>query len=989
MKPLATTPAAPRLSPPIAPGVPHRCDNSPAVPREARSAAPRRLFSSWLLVLAVVVTGTSANLAFAADPPPSDEHFETQIRPLLARRCQGCHGHEKQQGGLRLDTREGLKKGGDGGPVLEPEKLADSRLLAVLTHEGELKMPPKEPLPAAELALLKEWILQGAPFPADSAPTLVAPASAQGIAAQQTQHWSLRPITQPPLPPATHPAWEQSPVDRFLSARLASAGLAPSPRVDRRTWLRRVTFDLLGLPPTPAEVAEFLQDPAPDAEAEARVVDRLLAAPQYGERWGRHWLDVARYADTKGYVFTEERKYPFSYTYRDYVIAAFNADLPYNRFVQEQLAADLLDRGGDPKPLAALGFLTLGRRFGNNQLDIIDDRIDVVTRGLMALTVTCARCHDHKYDGIPTADYYALGGVFASSTEPGDLPLIGDPQQGAAYQEFLRELEVRERAHTAYVEQQQAATLAQLRRQTPGYLIAAATDKSAEFLQKIGLSFGPDDLRPAIITRWKGYITGTAREHHPVFAPWTALAALPADQFAPQAAEKLAALARDPAEGEPRINMLVRQKLAGLKPESLADVAKAYGELFATVVKQWEELTTPKPDAPAPAPSPTALPDPAAEELRQVVFIPEGPLGLPPDELRRLFNRDVRNKSSELKKQVDSWKATSPAAPPRAMALNDLPQPVDGQILVRGNPGRPGDKVPRRFLALLSPGEAPPFQRGSGRAELAEAITSPSNPLTSRVLINRVWMHHFGQPLVATPGDFGSRGLAPSHPELLDWLASRFMAEGWSLKWLHRQIVLSAAYAQVSTSRSEGEALDPENRLVWRMNRRRLEFEALRDNLLAVTGRLDHSMTGRAVDLFTQPFTPRRTVYGFIDRQDLPGTFRTFDFASPDVSTPQRPTTTVPQQALYTLNSPFVLELAQGAARQWLATLPGGTLPTDPAASAALVTNLYNQFLSRAPQSLEISEAAEFLATAEGDPLQKLEQLTQALLLSNEFQFID
>jgi len=923
----------------------------------------------------------------AADTRAADELFEKQIRPVLARRCQGCHGHEKQQGGFRLDTREGLLKGGDSGAVLEREQLENSRLLAVLTHEGDLKMPPKERLPDDELALLREWIVQGAHFPVETEPARLLPASPEGIASQQAGHWSLKPVTQPPLPSPSASGWEQTPVDHFIGSRLAAAGLGPAPRADRGTWLRRVTFDLLGLPPTPAEVDDFLADPSPTAEA--RVVDRLLASPHYGERWGRHWLDVARYADTKGYVFTEERKYPFSYTYRDYVIAALNADLPYNRFLQEQLAADLLDLGGDPKPLAALGFLTLGRRFGNNQLDIIDDRIDVVTRGLMALTVTCARCHDHKYDGIPTADYYSLGAVFASSTEPGDLPLIGDPQQGAAYQEFLRELAVREQAHNQYLEEQQAASLAQLRRQTPGYLIAAATDKSAEFLQKIGLSFGPDDLRPAIITRWKGYLAATAREHHPVFAPWTSLSRLPADQFAPQAAAALAPLATEPAEGQPRLNRLVREKLSALRPESLADVAKAYGELFSSVLKQWEELTTPREGEPTPNPPPGALPDPAAEELRQVLFIAEGPLGLPADELRRLFNRDVRNKASELKKQVDSWKASSPAAPPRAMVLNDLPQPVEGHILIRGNPGRVGEAVPRRFLQLLSATAAPPFQRGSGRAELAEAIVNPANPLTARVLVNRVWMHHFGQPLVATPGDFGSRGLPPTHPELLDWLAARFVAEGWSWKWLHRQIVLSATYAQASTSRPEGEAVDPENRLLWRMNRRRLEFEALRDNLLAVTGRLETRQAGRPVDLFSQPFTARRTVYGFIDRQDLPGTFRTFDFASPDVSVPQRPTTSVPQQALYTLNSPFVLELAQSAARQVLAALPEGRLPTDPSAVGALVSGLYGQFLSRPPEPLEQEEARQFLATAEGEPLQKLEQFLQALLLSNEFQFID
>jgi len=388
-----------------------------------------RLASSCFLVLLCAAsvkaagdmpaTKPSANQAF---PPASIEFFESRVRPILADRCLKCHGEKKQSSGLRLDSREAALKGGDNGPALVLAKPDESLLIQAVAHtHAELKMPPSEKLPEPAIATLRQWVTLGAPWPAAATQ---APASTVNAVAAAA-HWAFRPIKKVAPPVPADRAWVRSPVDAFVLARLKAAGISPSPAASKRTLIRRATVDLLGIPPTAEEVDAFEADQSPDAFA--RLVDRLLSSPRYGERWGRHWLDVARYADTKGYVFTQDRSYPFAYTYRDYVVSAFNADLGYDQFVIEQLAGDQVAKGKDKRPLAGLGFLTVGRRFLLDQNEIIDDRIDVVSRGFLGLTVTCARCHDHKFDPIPTEDYYSLYGVFASSVEPADLPLLEEP----------------------------------------------------------------------------------------------------------------------------------------------------------------------------------------------------------------------------------------------------------------------------------------------------------------------------------------------------------------------------------------------------------------------------------------------------------------------------------------------------------------------------------------------------------------------------------
>src|SRR5579885_560826 len=433
----------------------------------------RTLFT--LLALAALGLPAAAEPAKPATPAEAAEFFEKRVRPVLVENCQACHGDKKQRGGLRLDSRAALLKGGENGPAVAPGDPGKSRLIQAVRHAGDLKMPPKKQLPAEAVEALAAWVKMGAPWPE-------TPQAAQGDplspAAARDRHWAFRPVRKPVLPAVRHEGWVRTPVDRFILARLEEKGHRPAPPADRRTLLRRITFDLIGLPPTPEEVDAFLNDPSPDAYE--KVVDRLLASPHYGERWGRHWLDVARYADTKGYVFTDERRFPFSYTYRDWVIRSLNEDLPYDQFVLQQLAADQLlpltlssppaaggegrVGGDDKRSLAAMGFLTLGRRFLNNPHDIIDDRIDVVCRGLMGLTVACARCHDHKYDPISQKDYYALYGVFASSVEPKELPVLMEPTPSPAYRAYEKELAVLQKAVDDYREAHKAELAARNRK---------------------------------------------------------------------------------------------------------------------------------------------------------------------------------------------------------------------------------------------------------------------------------------------------------------------------------------------------------------------------------------------------------------------------------------------------------------------------------------------------------------------------------------------
>jgi cytochrome c553 len=898
------------------------------------------------------------------------EFFESKVRPALATHCISCHGPKAQKGGLRLDSREALLRGGESGPVIVEGDPESSLLVDAIAYESAPKMPPKGKLTADVLDDLKEWVKQGAPWPESS------PTTQEQEKAPSGRSWAFRPITNPPYPLVSDAKWPRTSVDWFVLRKLDAAGLKPSKAADRRTLIRRWSYTLIGLPPTPEEVAAFEQDRSPDAEQ--RVVDRLLASPHYGERWGRHWLDVARYADTKGYVFFEDKEYPWAYTYRDYVVRSLNEDKPYDRFVMEQIAADRLALGDDRRVLAALGFLTVGGRFMNNVQDILDDRIDVTTRGLMGLTVSCARCHDHKFDPIPTADYYALYGVFASSVEPSVPPLLGPPPETEEYRKFEVELKRREAEFETFVASTYHRLIDGAKRRAGEYLLAAHAAKDKPKTDEFMLIADGHDLNPAMIARWRAVLDRTRRQHDPVFAPWHALAALKPGDFPAKSAAILDEMARRGDRGK-RINPVLLKALIDSHPGTLNDVADVYERVLNRTEGIWVDA---KSRAKLERKKPGPLPDESYEALRKVFHGPDGPPSLPRsaiDELGLFPDRPSQDRYQDLKRAVDTWRATGAGAPPRAMTLVDLPHPIEPKVFVRGNPNTQGPVVPRRFLSALSDVSAEPFDEGSGRLELARAIVDRKNPLTARVLVNRVWMHHFGEPLVDTPGDFGSRSDPPANPELLDHLATAFMNDGWSLKALHRRIALSAAFRQSSDDRPEGRRIDPENRWLWRMNRRRLDWESTRDFLLAIAGRLDPNVGGPAVKEALETGSRRRTLYGAIDRLNVPGLYRSFDFPDPSTTAPQRVETSVPPQALFFMNHPLARESAAGLmAREDVKRQP----TTD-----ARLDRSYAVLFGRPPDPRERAALREFLGPnpAEAD----WQRLAQSLLLCNEFAFID
>ena len=962
-----------------------------AAPQRGR-VAPRLLLAallglSWL-------AGRAGSAAAAAEAPAAEhlEHFERHVRPLLVEKCQGCHGEGKQFAGLRLDSRAGFLSGGDAGPALVPGRPDESELFLRLRHaDEEVRMPPPESgarLTAEQIGAIEAWIVAGAAWPE-------TPPTGTSVAEKQKNHWAFQPLSQVP-PGALDPAF----IDRLIDTRLAGAGLARAPEADRRTLIRRISYDLTGLPPEPEEVAAFVADPSPDAYE--KLVDRLLASPRYGEQQGRHWLDVARYSDTKGYVYgREERFFVHAPVYRDWVIGAFNDDLPYDRFVTLQLAADRVCGEGDPD-LAALGFLTTGRRFLGVTPDIVDDRIDVLTRGLLGLTVGCARCHDHKYDPVATADYYGLYGVFTSSYEK-LVPVRAAAGAAAPTAEFTAELAKRRRALDEGSLRLRAESSERFRARVADYLFA-----QTELRKYPELGFdqiiAKDDLIAAIVRRWQAFLNPDRAAGDPVFSLLVALLPLQPEGFPEAAAAKVAELKAAGAPIHPRIAAAFETP-----PGSFREVADRYGKVFAEIDAAWKQRCAQA--VAASAAVPTALPDAADEQLRQTLYGPTSPCTIPDEpiaNIETLMDSDSINQIWNLQNELDRWVMPQPESAPQALALFDRGTPQDAQIFKRGNPANKGHVVPRRLPAAATGGDQGAFADGSGRLELARQIIAPTNPLAARVWVNRVWRQHFGRGLVETPSDFGLRAEAPSHPELLDALAAGLIADGWSTKRLHRRIVTSHTYRQQSgrvAGAASAEAIDPENRLLWRMPVRRLEWEPFRDTLLIVSGDLDTAARGgRGSDVLAAgPGPHRRSVYCVVDRQFVPGVMSVFDFANPDLHMPKRLETTVPQQSLFALNHPFVAERARSLVRKlW---------PQESGEEAgAGVDRIWQAVYQRPPTSDEREGAIAFLESApllpppappppaeEGKPappapplpLSPREQLVQALLLSNELLFVD
>jgi mono/diheme cytochrome c family protein len=818
----------------------------------------------WPFAVLVLVSILTAASAAPAEAPPSAEGvalFETSIRPLLVEHCYACHsaGAKRLRGGLRLDSEQGWLKGGDLGPAVKPGDPEESLLIAAVRHEDEqLKMPPKGKLAAAEIALLTRWVAMGAPAPRGD----VALKGTRGAGVDiegGREFWAFRPPADPPMPDVADAGWCCNGLDRFVLAALEAKGLAPAPAADRRTLIRRATFDLTGLPPKPEEVDAFLGDEAPDAFA--RVVERLLASPHYGERWGRHWLDLARYADSNG--LDENVAHGNAWRYRDYVIAAFNADKPYHQFVLEQLAGDLLPAAAVDPPavhherLIATGFLALGPKVlaepdeRKMEMDIVDEQVDTVGRTFFGMTLGCARCHDHKFDPIATADYYGLAGVFKST-------------------------------------------------------------RTMETFKKVA--------------KWY--------EH--------SLAAAPD-------------LARKSAHD---------QKVAAAN-HMLQD-------LVAT----------------------------ANEQLRY-----EGGEGFElPKMAEKLYPRETR---AELKRLRDELAALAKSAPEMPAAMGVAEGSVaDTPLLIRGSYLTPGALVPRRVPRVLASGDPCSFTAAqSGRLELARWLTTADHPLTSRVMVNRIWRWHFGQGLVATPDNFGALGARPSNPALLDWLAHRFTASGWSIKAMHRLIMLSSAYQMASDENSRAAQIDPENRLNWRMNVRRLEAEEIRDSLLAVAGSLDRRMGGSLLAVKNRAYffdhtskdattydSLRRSVYLPVVRNHLYDVFQLFDYADPSVTSGDRATTTVAPQALFMINGDLVLQSARD-----LATALFAQQALD---DAGRIVRLYETAYGRPPAAAESRRAAVYLdrfarvlqaqekASADARRLEAWQALCQVILASNEFVFI-
>lgn len=774
-----------------------------------------------------------------AEPKFTDEdyeYFERKIRPLLSARCYECHSSQAEtvHAGLRLDSASDLHRGGDAGAVLVPGEPLNSLLIESIQYEGDIQMPPEGKLPQAEIDALVAWVERGAPFP-PSSKAAERPDGRIDFEAGR-EFWSFQPVTEQPLPKITNKSWPRRRIDSFVLAAMEREGLQPAPEADRLTLIRRLSFDLTGLPPTPDEVQEFIADDAPGAYE--RLVERLLQSPRYGEKWGRMWLDLARYTDMTA-SWLEQKGEP--YLYRDWVVQAFNENVPYDEFVHRQLATDLMPETG-PEDMPALGFLGLSPSYWKELLlpseiikvivaDEWEERVGALSQTFLGLTVACARCHDHKFDPISTEDYYALAGVIASCRLKG-RPLIEE-----------------------------------------------------ELYQPVRLA--------------KAEVANLQAE----------------------------------------IAKLKKMKAKENEPDPQIKVA----ELTAKIKEI--EASTPYYDAPL-----------ASAVSNESLFVVRA--GKLPEEGTKLEYRD---------------------------GAQDLP------VFIRGNPNRTGEVVPRRFLTVLS--ESPqPFENGSGRLELAQAITTGNAAaLAARVLVNRVWLAHFGQGLVSTPSNFGQQGDRPSHPELLDDLAARFIAGGWSIKDLHREIVLSATWRQSSGYDPQKAEIDPDNRWLSRMHRRRLDFEQWRDAMLSASGQLDLTIGGPSLPL-EDPKNQRRTLYATIHRHEMSTTLQIHDFPDPNAHSPQRSMTTTALQGLFALNGPLLTTQSEALVKRLNDEFGAGERASQELAELdqAKINRAYWLLFSRAPSGHELQLGLDFLSQPAGKAhAAAWQQYAHVLLASNSFLFVD
>ena len=1006
------------------------------------------------------------------------EFFEREVRPILANRCYECHGPELEEakGGLRFDSHEALLMGGDSGPAVEPGDPDLSLLIEAVRYEGFYNMPPQSKLPDEEIAVIEDWVTRGAPWPhVDESE--IRQAGGFDIEARRDSHWAWHPPQETQPPAVVDESWPRDDIDRYILARLEAEGLAPSPEADRRTLIRRLYFDLIGLPPTPEEVQAFVDDPAPDAYE--KVVEHLLASERFGERWGRHWLDLARYCETGGHEFD----YPIEHAwhYRDYVIRAFNNDLPYNQFVIEQIAGDLVEQPrineqeGYNESILGTGFWFFNEwKHGpvdpiKEEMDYIDNRIDVMSKTFLGMTVSCARCHDHKFDAISTQDYYALAGYLAS-THRQDVLL--DPhgtianvtgQIQAVCQGADERLLAALPPATPEEGQRFAAALAapagqpweaplvtpmagthplwlwQRMSQAPPENWAAELAVASEQVTATQNQYNSEEERSVLYEDFEqnGFGNWTATGHAFGDSPtrsneWNARGggvelATPGLAHSGRFSHREQGVLRSPTftithpqvlwrvagqncsvrviienyrydvynallyegclleiETEGNMQWLTQAGSIGhylgfqahLEIVDHGDgwiavdeirfsegvIPQTYGNAFA------QEVLAAAPDSreafiaaygTAWQNALTAVREGGARDDQVELVNWALAHGLVPgvnDELRGTIEQ-ARVRREELGGQL--------VAPVYALGMVDA-LPEDLPISVRGNPHVEGDLAPRQLLSALQIPRQPLPEDSSGRMQLALEIVDPANPLTTRVMVNRVWHHLFGQGIVPTPDNFGLQGIPPSHPELLDHLALRFMREGWSTKQLIRNIVLSNTYRQASLP-TAGDQADPENRLLHRQNLRRLEGEAIRDSLLAISGRLDTAMYGPSVPIHITPFMAgrgrpdhsgeldglgRRSIYIEVRRNFLSPFMLTFDTPAPATTIGERSVSNVPAQSLILMNDPFVLQQATRWAEQLLAR---GDLPFE-----QRLDRLYQEAYGRSPTPEEQATLSGF-----------------------------
>lgn len=932
----------------------------------------RRGTLTWCLLLGWAACGQ------AAEPTAADlEFFETKVRPLLVTHCYDCHSEAKKiQGNLRLDLASGWLEGGDSGPAIVPGEPDNSPLILAIRYTGsDIEMPPKGKLPAEDIQLLEEWVKRGAPAPSPAAPQPSKKRELDLTAARQ--FWAYRPLAAPAIPQSAAVTKSHSAIDHFVVLRLEQAQLRLNPPADKATLLRRLTFDLHGLPPTPDEITSFIADTTSDATE--KLVDRLLDSPRFGERWGRHWLDIVRYGESltlRGFILPE------AWRYRDYVIDHFNNDRPYDQFLREQIAGDLLPHTDLPqqqRQLIATTFLTLGNTNLEEQdkaqldMDVVDEQLDTIGKAFLAQTIGCARCHDHKFDPIPTRDYYALAGILRNSqalthanvSQWMEVPLPLPPEMEAQFAQQATQLAEKQAALNA-VKQQVAALKEQL---TPGSSSPGVIP--ANTLAGIVV----DDVQAKKIGDWKtsqvikpyveqGYLhddNSGKGDKTLTFAPQlpangkyeVRLAYSPGDSRSRKVPVTIFS-----ADGEREI-LVDQQETPPINGKFLSLGTYQFevtGQSFVLIANAGTQghvtadavLFIPQQPVPQVATSDSEKPasTPTAQDPALVAQ-----LTARQDELK------------QLTADLTDWQRST-AKRPMVMTLVERPQITDTAVHIRGSVHTLGETVPRGFLQVVTyntPPQLPP--QHSGRLELAQWLTTPENPLPARVMVNRVWHWLFGQGLVRTPDNFGTTGEAPSHPELLDHLALRFQKNGWSTKQLIREIVLSQTYQQASTESQRGLQADPENRLLWRMNRKRLEAEALRDTLLAISGQLEFSMGGSLVppttssDFGLQLNSPRRSVYLPVLRNSIPELFEAFDGADPSLVVGRRNVSTVAPQALFFLNHPFVSEQAQAAAKR--------LLETPLSSSTERLTHAYLRTLGRNPIP---TEQQLFLAMLEQAP---------------------